>query len=513
MTTKSTARDAPTEARTKFKLKSGDGLPTPETPEGCDKWIENGQWYAATTVDPEMFGQHTYDGGGYGLGHRDCPCGCYMLSAASGGPVNPFGACPANPKIAQPAASDASEHQWQASEMVPGAFATRVAARTGLPSERLWKIVIDRSTRNTRWAIIPKDSSEVSRWFDGFDLLAAHMNEKKFIPVQPTGSAEPPEPPNASPEPQKCAACEGCGSHLDVDEPDNCRICEICKGTGQRRVDEDNNNAFLRAALQEHGIPEEEAVFIEQGLADVAAGRVKPDAEVRPRTIFDAGFSKPTDHSAEQGVEASLCVCGHTETQHHDGECLAPHCHCSAFMHRSEYIVHGDVPTAPSSPTTSADEPFRAFSRWVDEMLAPSAPTPYESFCGGWAARVAQAVPAIGNHELEAEIARLRQQLSVQRGLAEDAQAALRRREVDLEYLRSEVTQAVPEMSVEKACEILNREKHDNASDWMVQPGHSGIAFSYYAGPHGSLGTYLAGFVAIACAREYEQLAMKGEVK
>lgn len=45
---------------------------------------------------------------------------------------------------------------------------------------------------------------------------------------------------------------------------------------------------------------------------------------------------------------------------------------------------------------------------------------------------------ARGRHELEAEITDLRQRLAVQRGSAEDAQSALKRRELDLDALRQQ---------------------------------------------------------------------------
>lgn len=65
-------------------------------PKGFSKWCENGVVIHAKTVNPK-FGGHDYDNGGYWQGIRDCTCGCYMLSSSSGGPVDPFGRCPANP--------------------------------------------------------------------------------------------------------------------------------------------------------------------------------------------------------------------------------------------------------------------------------------------------------------------------------------------------------------------------------------------------------------------------------
>lgn len=72
-------------------------------PEGFDVWIENGVWYIAPEVDPKRFGGHAYANGGYERGVRDCPCGCHMLSSSSGGPCDPFGACPENPLPIDPA--------------------------------------------------------------------------------------------------------------------------------------------------------------------------------------------------------------------------------------------------------------------------------------------------------------------------------------------------------------------------------------------------------------------------
>jgi hypothetical protein len=74
----------------------GGGVPEPN--EEHSVWVENGEVYTAPTVDRSKFGGHDYDGGGYEKGVRDCKCGAYMLSASSAGPVDPFGACPMNPK-------------------------------------------------------------------------------------------------------------------------------------------------------------------------------------------------------------------------------------------------------------------------------------------------------------------------------------------------------------------------------------------------------------------------------
>jgi len=64
--------------------------------EGNDVWYENGMKYAPT-VDSTKFGPHKYADHD---GTSDCQysCGCWMGPCRSGGKVNPFGACPNNPK-------------------------------------------------------------------------------------------------------------------------------------------------------------------------------------------------------------------------------------------------------------------------------------------------------------------------------------------------------------------------------------------------------------------------------
>ena len=64
--------------------------------EGHDVWYENGMKHAPS-VDKDKFGGHNYlnmDG------TSDCQhkCGCWMGPSRSGGKVNPFGACPNNPR-------------------------------------------------------------------------------------------------------------------------------------------------------------------------------------------------------------------------------------------------------------------------------------------------------------------------------------------------------------------------------------------------------------------------------
>ena len=69
----------------------------PQPKPGFSIWIENGIYYTAPSIDEKRFGGHAYDNGGYEHGVRNCPCGCYMGSESSAGPVDPFGPCPMNP--------------------------------------------------------------------------------------------------------------------------------------------------------------------------------------------------------------------------------------------------------------------------------------------------------------------------------------------------------------------------------------------------------------------------------
>ncbi len=64
--------------------------------KGHDVWPERGGMQHAPRVDPKKFGSHDY---GHEDGTSDCAhgCKCWMGPFASGGPVNPFGACPNNP--------------------------------------------------------------------------------------------------------------------------------------------------------------------------------------------------------------------------------------------------------------------------------------------------------------------------------------------------------------------------------------------------------------------------------
>ena len=74
---------------------------------GHDLWYENGMRHAPR-VDPMEFGSHDYENFD---GTSNCKhgCGCWMGSSRSGGPVNPFGACPANPVTNKPTQPKANE--------------------------------------------------------------------------------------------------------------------------------------------------------------------------------------------------------------------------------------------------------------------------------------------------------------------------------------------------------------------------------------------------------------------
>ena len=64
---------------------------------GHATWVENGEHKHAPKVKPARFGPHDYPNED---GTSDCKfgCGCWMGPARSGGPTDPFGACPKNPK-------------------------------------------------------------------------------------------------------------------------------------------------------------------------------------------------------------------------------------------------------------------------------------------------------------------------------------------------------------------------------------------------------------------------------
>ena len=83
------------------KTKIGDSSthPDPKVKRGWSLWIENGVWFTAPTVNRRRFGSHAYGGEEYDYGLRECSygCQCHMGSSSSGGPVDPFGACPLNP--------------------------------------------------------------------------------------------------------------------------------------------------------------------------------------------------------------------------------------------------------------------------------------------------------------------------------------------------------------------------------------------------------------------------------
>lgn len=81
----------------KTEIGSSSEHKDPKPKRGWSLWIENGVWFTSPKVSPRSFGKHDYNGG-YRKGIRDCRCGCFMLSSSSGGPVDPFGACPKNSK-------------------------------------------------------------------------------------------------------------------------------------------------------------------------------------------------------------------------------------------------------------------------------------------------------------------------------------------------------------------------------------------------------------------------------
>lgn len=61
-------------------------------------WHEYGGMKHAPRVDPKKFGAHSYAEEEERTSDCKYLCGCWMGSCSSGGPVNPFGACPKNPK-------------------------------------------------------------------------------------------------------------------------------------------------------------------------------------------------------------------------------------------------------------------------------------------------------------------------------------------------------------------------------------------------------------------------------
>jgi hypothetical protein len=71
----------------------------PKAQRGYAVWIESGHWYTAPAFTRKNYYPHDYNvRGAYDKGVRDCRCGCWMLSSSSGGPVDPFGACPEQPR-------------------------------------------------------------------------------------------------------------------------------------------------------------------------------------------------------------------------------------------------------------------------------------------------------------------------------------------------------------------------------------------------------------------------------
>ena len=78
--------------------KSGE-IPTPLPTRRRSIWIESGVYFTALKISSRKFGKHVYMfPGAYENGERDCPCGCWMGNTNSGGPCDPFGPCPKNPR-------------------------------------------------------------------------------------------------------------------------------------------------------------------------------------------------------------------------------------------------------------------------------------------------------------------------------------------------------------------------------------------------------------------------------
>jgi len=75
-------------------LGSSAEIKNPIPKRGWSVWIEKGTWYTAKKVNVKKFGEHVYGKNYTGA----CSCGCYMGDCSSWGPVDPFGACPNNPK-------------------------------------------------------------------------------------------------------------------------------------------------------------------------------------------------------------------------------------------------------------------------------------------------------------------------------------------------------------------------------------------------------------------------------
>jgi hypothetical protein len=76
------------------KVRIGGTESNPIVPEGFTIWSEHGIWYMAPIVDKEHYGEHDY----VSRNVSQCRCGCWMKPFTSGGPCDPFGPCPRNPK-------------------------------------------------------------------------------------------------------------------------------------------------------------------------------------------------------------------------------------------------------------------------------------------------------------------------------------------------------------------------------------------------------------------------------
>ncbi len=64
--------------------------------KGFAWWIENGVILMGPKVDRDKFGPHSYPN--KGIGKCSHGCGCRMSASSSSGTVDPFGACPNNPR-------------------------------------------------------------------------------------------------------------------------------------------------------------------------------------------------------------------------------------------------------------------------------------------------------------------------------------------------------------------------------------------------------------------------------
>ncbi len=138
----------------------GSSLTTAPTVEMAE-WVEDGNKRTAPAVDPEKFGDHDYGENPYSTDDCRHGCGCWAGESRSGGPIDPWGPCPNNPRGAVssrllPAAQEAptvtprlTDEQLQDLQ--------RHLGRAGL-SPRPWNSVEDDAGRlvqdaNRQWVI------------------------------------------------------------------------------------------------------------------------------------------------------------------------------------------------------------------------------------------------------------------------------------------------------------------------------------------------------------------------